>query len=91
MKINPTLGFAFVMLFGIGLSFWMAINVTPKEQPQPPVATCECLNYYQWTYWSTKRDRVLNNRKRSRTDSIELRNADRILGIDETLNNQPER
>jgi hypothetical protein len=58
---------------------------------RPQIKPVECLTYYQWTYWSTKRDRVLNKRKRTRTDSLELRNADRILGLDETQNKYPPR
>jgi hypothetical protein len=81
------------MSFGIIIgSIAMVFNIsttTPKEQPQ--IKPVECLTYYQWTYWSTKRDRVLNKRKRSRTDSLELRNADRILGLDETQNKYPPR
>lgn len=81
----------------IGIALGIAITSTPSlferkpPKEQPKIKPCECLNYYQWTYWSTKRDRVLNKRKRTRTDSLELRNADRILGLDETQNKYPPR
>lgn len=87
-KYGVVLMVALVFVIGAGLGSMRDKN-PPKEQPQ--FSPCECLNYYQWTYWSTKRDRVLNKLKRTHTDSLELRNADRILGIDETQNVYPPR
>lgn len=91
-EINPIFGFLGAVLIGCIIGHWfILVSTTPPKEQQPQIKPCECLNYYQWTYWSTKRDRVLNKRKRTRTDSLELRNADRILGISEILDNPPKR
>lgn len=78
------------IIAGLSFSLYAQYYELRELRNIPQIKPCECLNYYQWTYWSTKRDRIINKRKRTHTDSVELRLAEKVLGID-TQNLYPEK
>lgn len=94
MKNTPLMAFFFIVLLVFFVAYWP--DEEPKERPQPTAATCECLNYYQWQYFSTKRDRIINKMygaKKSKREPLQdsLKKINIILGIEETLDNPPKR
>lgn len=95
-EINPVWGFLWSVVIGCIIGHWFILISTnpPKEQSQ--IKSCECLNYYQWEYYSTKRNNVLeklyNGKKSKRKDLNDSLNFyNHKLGLDETLNVYPER
>lgn len=70
---------------------YLTIMAPVKLIKQPKIKPCNCLPCSEWQTLSTKRDMLIDNRKRSTRDNLRLDSINSALGIDETLDNIPER
>lgn len=77
--------FRYYLLFMLGVVALLTAPNVRSDQPDTP-APCKCLNYYEWQYYSTKRDSILEaletgrlHRRKQLTDSLNKYN--KILGI----------
>lgn len=78
MKIYIALFTAMFLGFIFGVLIMTGRN---NQLEQPKIKPCNCLTYYEWQLLSTKRDIILDKRKRSETDNMTLDSINVKLGL----------